>query len=106
MSILKTLNITVMPQTAAALEEMSRISETTIGEVVDRLTLHLHASNYDQAIQIICEEILMICYDLPPEDYAKAIHDIAVIMAVEVTPDQEKLVELTKEIAAKQKERK
>ena len=76
------IEATVMPQTYNSLLHNQRDTGLSIGEVIDRLAVQIHAKDADMAAQIILEEMQIILRDLPVDQKAAAMWDVITTVSV------------------------
>ena len=89
--LLKELNVTVMAKTAEALERMAHASALSIGEVIDRNTLHFHPTKRDMALTILIEEIAIVIAGLCEEDQKATIKELTIHLLVTAMLSQKEL---------------
>ena len=71
----------VMPQTFRSLQHNQRDTGLSIGEVIDRLAVQIHAKDAAMAVQIILEEIQIILRDLPTDQQITALWEVITTVA-------------------------
>lgn len=92
-SILKEIKATVMPQTVEGLQVLMDQSGLTIGEVIDRLALHIRPYELAPAVLLAVEQVIFSVSNLPEEQLEDALSEIMVYLAAFVPADRLKDLE-------------
>lgn len=87
-NLIETIQITVMRDTADRLREIAHELDRSVGEVVDRLTIHMSPTDPDIASSLIFEDFMIITMALSAEDRQKLFADIARSFLVGLTSEQ------------------
>ena len=64
---LEKIEATIMPQTAESIRRSQEETGLTVGELIDRMTLHIKPRDAKVAIQLILEDVAIIISDLTAE---------------------------------------
>ena len=90
---LKKIKATVMPQTTEALQILMERTGLTIGEVIDRLTLHIRSCELQDAVWLAREQVIFSVSALPEDQVEEALREVIVFFAGYVPTDQLKDLE-------------
>ena len=86
--ILKQIEATVMPQTKEALQLLMKQTGLTIGEVIDRLTLHICPDKLEQAVLLAEEQVYFSISNLPKGQVENALEELILFWSEFLPTDQ------------------
>lgn len=101
-NIRTSIEASVMPVTAQALDKLAHDADLSVGEVIDRLTLRMTAHEIQWAVQLASEEVMMCLSGLSHEDFKEAFDQLMVDLAMALPED--KLSSLAQRAKAKREE--
>ena len=81
------IEATVMRQTLGSLLRSVEETGLSIGEVIDRLALHMKPTRPEFALQLILEEIRIILSDLPGEQKDATLCEVLIFLAALLPTD-------------------
>ena len=85
---LVSIEASVMPQTAAALQKLSHDADLTVGEVIDRLSLRMTAHNVDYAVKLANEEVMTCLSGLSHDDFQVGYEQLVLNLAAALSPEK------------------
>lgn len=90
------LQVTVMKKTAAALDEMGNRGGMSVGEVIDRLTVHFRPKDPELALHLAETEVLMLTTELDKSETEKYLKQLVIDLCAMVTENEDEGLELVK----------
>lgn len=88
---LEKIEATVMPQTAESIRKSQEETGLTIGELIDRMTLHIKPRDAKVAIQLILEDVAIIISELTTEQTLEVLSAITSTLTALLPLDSMKL---------------
>ena len=88
---LEKIEATVMPQTAESIRKSQEETGLTIGELIDRMTLHIKPRDAKVAIQLILEDVAIIISELTAEQTLEVLSAITSTLTALLPLDSMKL---------------
>lgn len=88
---LERIEATVMPQTAESIRRSQEDTGLTIGELIDRMTLHIKPRDAQVAIQLILEDVAIIISELSAEQTREVLSAVTSTLTALLPLDEMKL---------------